>query len=103
MLLLKAISTTEIAFLISKFGENTSCIILKELIKERVNKYDLDIDYCQKIEQFSRENGIAILGKLPYDKIFVKALVNMTPVIGISKEQEKNFRDIADRLLAELS
>ncbi len=37
-----------------------------------------------------------ILGKLPYDKAFVEALVGMTPVIEHKKELEPLFREILE-------
>jgi MinD superfamily P-loop ATPase len=63
-----------------------------------INRFDLNLEYCEKIEQFVRNNKIKILGKLPYDKDFVRALVNMTPVIEISEVQKKLFDGILIKL-----
>lgn len=41
-----------------------------------INKYDLNLDMVKKIERYCRKNGIEILGKVPFDKNIVKAMVN---------------------------
>ena len=67
-----------------------------------INKFDINIEYCDKIKQFAKENKIIILETLSYDKNFVKALVNMTPVVEIDNKQKRLFDNISDKLLGEL-
>jgi MinD superfamily P-loop ATPase len=64
-----------------------------------INKFDLNFEYCRKIEKFAENNGIKILGKIPYDKIFVQALVGMVPVVEISNRQKKIFEIISANVL----
>jgi MinD superfamily P-loop ATPase len=40
-----------------------------------VNKYDLNIELTQQIENFAKEMGLFCLGRIPYDPIFTKAMV----------------------------
>lgn len=47
--------------------------ILAKLI---VNKYDLNIDMTTKIEQYCKENKIDLIGKIPFDKDVVEAMVS---------------------------
>ncbi len=64
-----------------------------------INKFDLNIEYYKKIEQFVANHKMEIIGKLPYDEIYIEALVNMTPVIEKNSQQKKLFNDIAKRLI----
>jgi len=61
-----------------------------------INKFDINKEFSKKIEKFAKENSIPLLGKIPYDKEFVKALVNLTPVIVWNKKFEPVFSKIAN-------
>jgi len=63
-----------------------------------INKFDLDKEFSKKIEIFAKEKGILVLGKIPYDKVFVEALVNLKPVVVYEKKYERLFREIIDKL-----
>ncbi len=64
-----------------------------------INKWDLNKDFSKKIEDFAEKYQIPILGKIPYDKKFVKALVNMKPVVEINPEYKKIFNEIIEKIL----
>jgi len=59
-----------------------------------INKYDLNEKITKQIEKFAKLNKIPILGKLPYDKNFVKAVVNMMPIVVYENSYEKIFLQI---------
>ena len=59
-----------------------------------INKYDINKEYCKKIEDYSKKQGAELLGRIPYDKAFVDALVNLRPVVIGSKR----FQDLFDGL-----
>lgn len=40
-----------------------------------VNKFDLNLDATRDIEKFSGEKGITVVGRIPFDPIFVKSMV----------------------------
>jgi len=40
-----------------------------------VNKFDLNRDTTREIERFAKEKGLIFLGKIPFDSIFTKAMV----------------------------
>ena len=42
----------------------------------------------------SSKNNIPLLGKIPYDKEFVNALVNLTPAVVWNKKFEQDFSRI---------
>ena len=52
-----------------------------------INKYDLNPNMTKKIIKFCEENNIKLIAKIPYDKIFVKALKEMKPVIEYKYEE----------------
>jgi len=44
-----------------------------------------------------------LLGKIPYDRKFVEALVNLTPIIEYDKKFEKLFRKIIKKIENEIN
>ena len=64
-----------------------------------INKHDLNPAFTKKIEKFAKENSIEILAKIAYDKKFVDALVNLTPIIVFAKEYESFFNQLAEKIL----
>ena len=67
-----------------------------------INKYDLNKDFTKKIEEFMQEYKIPLLGKVPYDKKFVEALVNLTPIVVYDKKFVGLFSKILDRVKKEM-
>lgn len=49
-----------------------------------INKYDINVDNTKKIEFFCNKKKIAIVGKLPYDTVITKAMINQKNVIEFS-------------------
>ena len=45
-----------------------------------INKYDLNADMTERIEEFCRGKRIPVIGKIPFDKEVVKAVVAGVPV-----------------------
>ena len=68
-----------------------------------INKFDINNDYTEKIESFAKEKNAKILAKIPYDKNFVKALVELVPIIVYDKKFEALFNKIIDNLMQEIS
>ena len=50
-----------------------------------INKYDINIENTEKIVKYCKENGIEIVGMLPYDTIVTDAMINQKSVIEYSK------------------
>jgi len=67
-----------------------------------INKYDLAEKFYLKIEKFAKENNIAIIGKIPYRKDFVAATIKMKPVTEINPKYQKLFKNIINKINAEL-
>ncbi len=65
--------------LVKTFNINAVCII---------NKYDLNEEMSQNIENFLEEENIDLIAKLPYDETFTKALAEAKPIVEYDKEGE---------------
>ncbi len=64
-----------------------------------INKHDLNPAFTKKIEKFAKENNIEILAKIAYDKKFVEALINLTPLIVFAKKYKSFFNQLAEKIL----
>ena len=40
-----------------------------------INKFDINLDATREIEGFSREKGLPIVGRIPFDPVFIKSMV----------------------------
>lgn len=63
-----------------------------------INKHDINADFSNKIEKFADNQGISILAKFPYDRSFVDALVNLTPLILHNKKFESIFNNLLENI-----
>ena len=68
-----------------------------------INKWDLNKNFSKKIEKFAEKYNIPLLGKIPYKREFVNALVNLKPVVIYDKKFTKIFQDILENALNELA
>ena len=50
-----------------------------------VNKYDLNVEFTDQIENYCNSVGSAFLGRIPFDIIVTKAMVNGKAVVEYSK------------------
>lgn len=62
--------------LVKTFNLKAVCII---------NKYDLNEEMTEKIENFLKEEKIELVAKLPYNEIFTKALATAKPIVEYDK------------------
>lgn len=46
-----------------------------------INKYDIREDLTEEIEIYSKENGIEIMGRIPYDDVVPRSMAMMKPLI----------------------
>ncbi len=58
-----------------------------------INKYDINKDNAEKIENYCKSNNIDVVGKLPYDNIVTDAMIHEQNVIEFSDG------DLADRIV----
>ncbi len=53
-----------------------------------VNKYDLNLEQTQALEALAEKNNIAVLGRVPFDPIFVKAMIQGQTIIEYNNDSE---------------
>lgn len=69
-----------------------------------VNKFDLNSDQGQGIEDFARERGIRVMGRIPFDPVFTKAMVQGKTIFeydrhsGGAEAVKKIWQDLASCL-----
>ncbi|MGW8302048.1 MAG: P-loop NTPase [Desulfobacterales bacterium] len=53
-----------------------------------VNKFDLNFDLTRDIENFAKDEGLSFLGKIPFDPIFTKAMVQGQTIFEYNGESK---------------
>ena len=64
-----------------------------------INKFDLEESFCKKIESYAKESNIPIVGKIPYRKDFVEAVIKMKPITELKPEYQQLFKGIIDKII----
>lgn len=59
-----------------------------------INKYDINTDMSNGIEEFIRPEGIPLLAKIPFDKKFIKAIQNSKSIIEYDYTYIEKFKTI---------
>ena len=67
-----------------------------------INKFDLEGNFCLKIEEFASKNKIPVIGKIPYRKDFVSSTIKMKPVVEINPKYGKIFNKIIGAIKKEM-
>jgi MinD superfamily P-loop ATPase len=70
-----------------------------------VNMYNVNEDNADKISRFCKENGVEVVGKIPFNPVVTEAIVNGKTIVEYSPECDvaKEVAAIWNRLCAELS
>ncbi|CAB1057520.1 MinD superfamily P-loop ATPase containing an inserted ferredoxin domain [Olavius sp. associated proteobacterium Delta 1] len=55
-----------------------------------INKYDLNLELTRDIEKYAQEENIACLGRIPFDPMFTKAMIQAQTVIEYSNGSKVN-------------
>ena len=77
--------------LVKTFNLKAVCII---------NKYDLNISMSQEIEKFLKNENVTVVGKLPYNEIFTKAMAVAKPIVEFDPDNviSKEIYSIWDKI-----
>jgi len=67
-----------------------------------INKYDINLSFVNKIEEYAKNNSIKIIKKIPFDKNFVKAMTKMVPIIDFDEQYKPLFNEIKEEVLKEI-
>jgi MinD superfamily P-loop ATPase len=63
-----------------------------------INKFDLERTFCSEIEKFAKRKKIPVIGRIPYRKDFVDAMIKMKPVVEIKPQYRKIFEEIINQI-----
>jgi len=58
-----------------------------------INKYDLNIEMAEKIENYCRDNKVEFIGRISFDKSVVKAMVEGKTIVEYKCKKAKNEID----------
>lgn len=53
-----------------------------------INKFDINVEKVEEIEAYCATKGIPVIGKIPFDPIFVQAMIEGQNIIEFSPESE---------------
>jgi len=69
-----------------------------------VNKFDLNLELTREIETYAEEKGIACLGRIPFDPIFIKAMIQAQTILEYNTDSKAGqaTKEIWQRLSTEL-
>ena len=56
-----------------------------------INKFDLNLDQTQNIENYARDNDISIVGKISFDPTFIKAMILAQTVFEYNTESQASI------------
>jgi len=59
-----------------------------------INKYNINEEKTKEIENFCMDNGIKIVGKIPYDTVVTEAMVNGKTIVEYDKKMAELIEDI---------
>ncbi len=63
-----------------------------------INKFDLERNFCAKIEAFAKGEGIKILGKIPFRNDVLISTIKMRPVVEINPKFRCLFQGIISNI-----
>lgn len=64
-----------------------------------VNKFDTNIKNTEKIERFCEENGLAYMGRIPYDTNAVKAINNGQTIVDIDCVSGRAVKEVYNKTI----
>ncbi len=79
--------------IVKHFNVKSGCII---------NKSTVNLEIKNKIETFCSENGVSVLGEIPYNKKFYTALTEKKSIVETDEKIKANFQKIWDKVLKKI-
>ncbi len=64
-----------------------------------VNKYDVNLDYTEKIQDYCKKNHLPFVGKIPYDTKAIKAINNALTIVDVDCEAKKAVTDVFNQTM----
>jgi len=65
-----------------------------------INKYDLNVEMTETIEAYAHDKGLPVMGRIPFDPLFTKAMVEKQTIIEYngSSSAAQAVKEIWERL-----
>jgi MinD superfamily P-loop ATPase len=65
-----------------------------------INKYNINIENTERIEKYCRNRNVEVVGKIPYDTIITKALIDEKNIIEFAGESKigQNVKKMWDKI-----
>ena len=63
-----------------------------------INKYDINEEMMKKIEEYCRERGIEIIGKIPFNRKFTEAMVKEKNIVEYDQELADLMKKIWEKI-----
>jgi MinD superfamily P-loop ATPase len=69
-----------------------------------INRYDLNKEMAEKIEEYCKKEGVPLLGKIPFNPVITDAMVNGKSVIQYAPDSEisRSIREMWEKMKASL-
>lgn len=69
-----------------------------------INKFDINLDMTETIEKYAKDNELPVMGKIPFDPLFTKAMVEKKTIIEYDNNSDaaRAARGIWERLASTL-
>jgi len=68
-----------------------------------INKWDIDEEMTERIEKYCKEKNIRIVGKIPFDKKFVEAIIAGKSIVEYDEKIANLMREIWEKIEEELN
>ncbi|MDK2990852.1 MAG: hypothetical protein PWP48_85 [Clostridiales bacterium] len=72
--------------------------IFKSNVFVCINKYDLSEEQSQQIEWFCYDEGISVIGKIPFDEAVIKAIAHGVPPVEYPGPAAQAIKDLWERI-----
>ncbi len=63
-----------------------------------INKYNINEEMARKIEEFCSKEGIKVIGKIPFNKKFVEAMIKGKSIVEYDKEIADIIKEIWEKI-----
>jgi len=69
-----------------------------------INKYDLNVEMTETIEAYARDKGVPVMGRIPFDPLFTRAMVEKQTIIEYdsSSSTSQAVKEIWERVESRL-
>jgi len=56
-----------------------------------INKFDLNLDQTQAMEDLAKNMQMSVMGRIPFDPVFIESMIRGQTILEYDKESEISF------------